>query len=609
MAFGFRGFIIGVLCCCATQLMSAPNQEQLLDSLLALRQAGNKQFKQRNYRESIQTFEYGRELNQTLQNDSLEVHFLYNIGLCYYYLGKYGLSIDNYKQGLQVVGQKEHLQKRKRLILWGQAISYNKIGNYIDALKTINTALTITEKSNPFKASFYVIEGNLHQNLKQDSLAISSYQNSYQLYQERYDTLRMSMALNNIGISHKNLENYDQALIYFNKALSLKRAINNLRSIAATLHNISGVLLIQHRYEDAKPYLEEALTIRKTLNRNDDLVSSLNRMGDLYLGLNQAKRAQGYLNQAATILDTTELNSQKIDNLYLFAKYHYLEGDNATGDDFHLQYSNLRDQLYNELDVSQNILKSERERLEAEKEREVFAAQNEVLEQKNKLQQYQLGSAAIIILALCALGWSLHRSRNMKKRLAEELNHRTNNNFQLFMSMLGYQKRRFAEKETQNLLNEIQNRMSAMASVHRLLKPQKSLYKVNMQEYVDKILNSICYSFGYPTDCLNLVIPPIEMSMKRANYIGFIVNEVATNSLKYAFPQSETPELHVTLFEEDDKYHLFVQDNGKCIPPHDPNKSTSLGKTLIEDFTHNLKGKSSYEHTGEGMLFQLEFSV
>ena len=608
MVSGLRLLVIGFLYFCSLQISANPNVNITLDSLLSIKEVGNKEFREGNYQKSLITFELGRKLNQTLSIDSLEAHFLYHIGLCNYYLAQYGLSIDNYEQALKVVDQKEQLIKRKRLILWGQAISYQKVGNYIEALKTINIAINITNNDNPFKVNFYIIEGNLHQYLKQDSLAINSYQNAYNIYYERADTLRMSMALNNIGISYKNLQNYDQALDYFNQALVLKRLTNNKKKVASTLYNIGGVLIIQHRYQEAKPYLIEALQIREELD-NRDLSNSLNRIGNLYLGLNQPIQAKSYLDRAKALLDSTDLKSKKMENFYLLSKYYYLQGNNNKGDDYHLLYSKLRDELYSELDVSQSILESERERLAAEKERAVFEAQNEVLEQKSKFQQYQLVSSLVIIIALAALGWNLHRSRNMKKRLAEELNHRTKNNFQLFMSMLGYQKRRFKEVEMQNLLNEIQNRMSAMASVHRLLKPQKSLYKVNMQEYIDKILGSICYSFGYSADALNLVIPPIEMSMKRANYIGFIVNEVATNSFKYAFPQSENPELHVTLLKEDGKFHLFIQDNGKEIPPHDPNKSTSLGKTLIEDFTHNLKGKSNYEHTGEGMLFQLEFSV
>lgn len=590
-------------------LYADPSEQVSLDSLNSIKRMGTDQLKQRQYETAITLFKKGIDLNKPNPIDSLETYFLYHIGLCYYFTGKYGLSIDHYEQAISIIGSNNELIKRKRFSLWGQSLSYKRLGNFIEALKKIDLAISLTDNNDPFKASYYVIEGNLHRQLKQDSLSIEAHKNALGLYENLNDTLRMSMALNNIGIAYANLENYEEAFTYYLEALKLKKQTKNQDAIASTLNNIGDLHIIQGEYQKAEPYYKQSLAIRKKQKEKGELVRTLNSMGNLYLCLKKVDIANQYLQEAKSLLDISNIRFEKLENLYLFSKLHYLKGDNQKGDEYHLQYVNLNDSLYNELDVSQSILKAEREKLEAEKEQAILFADKQVLEEKNKFQQYQIWSSLIIIAALAALGYILYRQRNMRKRLAEELNHRTKNNYQLFLYMLGYQKQRFENPETQRLLNEIQNRMSAMAQTHKLLKPQKSLYSVNMQEYIEKILGAVCYSFGYSTDCLNLVVPPIELSMKRANYIGFIVNEVATNAIKYAFPQTDKPELTVTLLKEDSKISLFMQDNGKEIPPHDPNISTSLGMTLIEDFTYNLKGKSQFEHTGDGMLFQLEFSI
>ncbi|MGB0522306.1 MAG: tetratricopeptide repeat-containing sensor histidine kinase [Flammeovirgaceae bacterium] len=590
-------------------LKATPNQ-LILDSLSNIKSKTVSLIRAGNYQDAINLINEGLKLNESSQIDSIEAQLLYNLGLCFFYQEKYITSVNSYKKALVITEKSNSLNGLQIKTLWGMGLSYKKLGNYIEAIKQVDKAINLAGENEVLKANLFINAGNLHEQLKQYELAIEANKNAYNIYEKEGDTLRMSMALNNIGVSYNTLEKYSEALNYFSQALKLKRSIKNNKKIASTLNNIGDLYLTIGEYVKAEKYLREALKIRETLKSKDDLASSLNKMGNLYLSQKKIQLSKTYIQRAKSLLDSTNFQSEKLENLYLFSKLYYLQGNNKKGDEYHLKYTNLNDSLYNELDVSQSILKSEREKLEAEKERAILAADKKVLEQKNKFQQYQIWSSLIIIVALAGLGWNLHRSRNMKKRLAEELSHRTNNNFQLFMSMLGYQKSRFsADTEKQKLLGEIQNRLSAMASVHKLLKPQQTLYKVNMQEYMDKILTSICYSFGYSNECLSLVVPPIELSMKRANYVGFIANEVATNALKYAFPQSDKPELHVIMSQENDKITLFMQDNGKEIPPHDPNISTSLGMTLIEDFTYNLKGKSHFEHTGEGMLFQLEFSI
>ena len=589
-------------------IVNGQNRPNSLDSLKSLISLGIQKMNEQSYDQAIEQFQQTLELNKQIKSDSMTAYLYYNIALCLTHQEKFGLAIESYNTALNITKKDSSLNAIQVTILWGKGASHMKIGEYIEALKAIDKAISLTSNSN-MQAGLFVVAGNIHRKLKQEKLAIESHENAYKIFLVNRDTLKMSMALNNIGTSYLAIESYDQAFEYLSKSLALKRTIQKQESIAFTLNNIGDLHMKLGEYAKAKPYFQEAFEIRKSLTNKQNLINSCNRMGDLYMSMNQLSLAKMHLDKSKSLLETTNVRSEKLENLYLFSKFYYLQGKTVLGDRYHLQYTNLYDSLYNELDVSQSILKSEREKLEAEKAQAATLAQKEILEKENKIQQYQIWIALVLIVLLASLGWSFYRSRNIKKRLAEELNHRTKNNFQLFMSMLGYQKQRFQNPDTQNLISEIQNRMGAMASVHKLLKPQKSLYRVNIQEYIEKILTSVCFSFGYDTNCLHVVIPSIELSMKHANYIGFIVNEVATNAIKYAFPQSENPELHVTLTEDNGKYVLFVQDNGKEIPPHDPNISTSLGMTLIEDFTYMLKGKSHFEHTGEGMIFQLEFNI
>ena len=104
------------------------------------------------------------------------------------------------------------------------------------------------------------------------------------------------------------------------------------------------------------------------------------------------------------------------------------------------------------------------------------------------------------------------------------------------------------------------------------------------------------------------------MDIDRAIPCGLIVNELVTNSLKYAFPEGTTnprKEVTVQLTTQANQHILEVQDNGVGLPTGlDVEKSSSLGLRLVSMLTRQLKGQLTIDTApGQGVKFTVNFPV
>ena len=89
--------------------------------------------------------------------------------------------------------------------------------------------------------------------------------------------------------------------------------------------------------------------------------------------------------------------------------------------------------------------------------------------------------------------------------------------------------------------------------------------------------------------------------------LGLIVNELVSNSMKYAFPNGRKGELNISLKSEKDKYILTVFDDGVGIPEDiDFRNTDSLGMQLVNTLTNQIDGEIKLDRT-HGTEFTLLF--
>jgi two-component sensor histidine kinase len=179
--------------------------------------------------------------------------------------------------------------------------------------------------------------------------------------------------------------------------------------------------------------------------------------------------------------------------------------------------------------------------------------------------------------------------------LLREIHHRVKNNLQILSSLLSLQADYLSDESALNAIKEGRNRVQSMAFIHQQLYSEENVTAVNMQIYLADLCGHLSDSFAGDKMAINISydISVKLLDVETAIPLGLIVNELVTNSIKYAFIGRSDGHIVVRLWVN--THHqlcLFVSDDGEGIPASvNRDKSASFGSDLIEVLSKKLKGK------------------
>jgi len=179
----------------------------------------------------------------------------------------------------------------------------------------------------------------------------------------------------------------------------------------------------------------------------------------------------------------------------------------------------------------------------------------------------------------------LEQSLKEKEVLLREIHHRVKNNLQIISSLLLLQSNQISGKKNLELFQESQNRVKSMALIHEKLYQSQDLASINFREYLNSLVIGLFRSYQAQSDHveLKLEVGDISLGVDSAIPCGLIINELISNSLKYAFPNGREGVISVALRSLNKKdVELAVSDNGIGMPEDlDFRNSKSLGLRLV----------------------------
>ena len=201
----------------------------------------------------------------------------------------------------------------------------------------------------------------------------------------------------------------------------------------------------------------------------------------------------------------------------------------------------------------------------------------------------------------------LKASLKEKEILMKEIHHRAKNNLTIISSLLNMQSRYINNKEALDVFKESQNRARSMALIHEKLYRSDDLRKIDFGEYIRsltvELFNSYQTSHGIKLD---MDIDDVDLDISTSVPLALIINEIVTNSLKYAFPDN-VGNISVSFNKKADGLQLIVGDNGIGFPGDLDFKNTnSLGMQLVNSLTEQINGNIELERT-EGTKFIINF--
>ena len=181
----------------------------------------------------------------------------------------------------------------------------------------------------------------------------------------------------------------------------------------------------------------------------------------------------------------------------------------------------------------------------------------------------------------------IRSSLKEKEVLLKEIHHRVKNNLQIVSSLLYLQSKGVKNDEALNLLRDSQNRIKSMAMIHERLYQTNNLSSIQVEKYIHSLMDNLFHTFNAESKNIRLKmdVQNTFLSIERAIPCGLIINELVSNSLKYAFPDKNNGLITITLHVvgTDNSYiKLQVSDNGIGMPESiDHEKISSIGLQLV----------------------------
>ncbi|AEV32253.1 signal transduction histidine kinase [Owenweeksia hongkongensis DSM 17368] len=399
--------------------------------------------------------------------------------------------------------------------------------------------------------------------------------------------------------------NYDSLLSFeFNALLSLS---DNYREIYALPrdgenYTISHYLDSAEKYNniayshtpDSMVHLKNVALAQKSFilqerGEFDEALELLNQAGKVLMMNSDLSNVQRFYKAKEDLY----LEMGIMDSAFYYQKLHYNISDSI---------ADLETRKYT------NQLETQYETAKKEKRIQALETQSKLQKAKNQLS---LTVAIAIGVILIIVIYFLIQNRKKSKRLAEqnkiiqqshkeiedlirESHHRIKNNLQVVSSLLKMQSKNAKSEETKANLLEAFNRVKTIAVLHQKLQGSQTFKQIQMQEFVSQLTEAIQGSVMSSNQDIQLStdVDPILLSTDQSISIGLIINEVLTNSFKYAFAEKKGSIILQLKEEETDNIILKIYDDGKGLPEDfDISQNPSLGYKIINSMTVKLKGK------------------
>lgn len=479
---------------------------------------------------------------------------------------------------------------------------YEQLGNTINEAEVIlNIAQVYKDMSGPNETEEYLDK------------ALDYSRQSYSLYNSVHDTAGMANSLSSQGITYRDkgkvfgqLHYYDSAFKVFTAAISLVESSGKGVQFTGKLYNNISQVYLEYKkdYHRALDYLFKAVAFNTQRQNQLSLSFNYGNISHAYVELHDLKQALLYANKMKE-LGMQLKRPERLRNAYSQLYEVYKEKGRM---DSALHYYVLSDQIddsLNNVAKTGEVVHLQTKYETARKESQIQTLQTESDHQTRRIAYLIAGIvlSAALVISLLLMYNRVRKQRQQialqaqhKEMMMKELHHRVKNNLQIVSSLLSLQTYKVQDEGTVSVLRESQQRVQAMSFIHQRLYKNEDLTAVNMKEYLTDLAESLVTSYGYNRDDfdLQILIDQELIDVDKALPIGLVINEMITNSLKYAYHDIAHPSLHISLTENAENMVFVVKDNGIGIDEKQWNQQgKSFGKQLITALCKQMRAKQT----------------
>jgi two-component sensor histidine kinase/tetratricopeptide (TPR) repeat protein len=494
---------------------------------------------------------------------------------------------------------------------------YSSLGYHADGRGEIEAALNYYQESLKIlevlddKAELCVLYLNfsgLYFDMKNYDVALDySYKAVDELKQmEGGNTEYMIFALNNIAVVYGDKGDTEKAIEYHLKSLAICDSTGNRFGAGMINNNIGGIYGQTDRSELAFKHFKLAEEIFLDLNDNLWVSFTYHKMGSTYLQDKQYELAEKYAKLCQEYAELSQRVQPKMRAANLLYRLNEKIGNYKDAFYYYQKHEHFADSISGEkirmatLQMEMNF-QLENEKAIAAKENEKKLEVSFEREKRQELISYAILTGLILVFTFMIILFYrlrittkqkkiIEKQNDERKLLLQEIHHRVKNNFQIVSSVLKLQAAEEDNSVIDRAFDDAINRIHSMAAVHEMIYKQDDFSAIAPKNYFSKLTDSM-RTYSLERAITFEVDSKIEaLSVQTLIPLGISVNEMITNSIKYAFTDSmANPKIRVQLFKSSTGYTLSYQDNG--IGFKSQLKADSFGMGLIETILEQIDGK------------------
>lgn len=424
-----------------------------------------------------------------------------------------------------------------------------------------------------------------------------------------------------VGNNLMNLQRYQEALRYFNKAIKIGEQYgfyNNLSDIYISLVDLYTEL---NQYEEAEQAGQQAIKYANLVDNDFLLMRSWLAMGRLNL-------FQGKYNEAIDLLKhSLDVATPDFGDKFFLSQLHYRLGKAYRGSHNYKDailsfdiYDSLKRQFSDDNSKQRMTLMEYEFDLDAKES--TIIGMEEIIKRQNSTQSLIVIIAGLLLILLMVLyvtyqnnikqNIKLENQNEEKEFLLKEIHHRVKNNLGIVSSLLDLQADKIKDPKIIAAIEESRNRVYSMSMIHQKLYQGTNLSTIEMKDYLIDLSKHILDSYGFEHKVEYIYnLEDMQLDVDSAIPLGLIVNELLTNSFKHAFPKGRKGFVYLTCRHlSKDRILLEVGDDGIGLLEFDKedDQGRGFGTQLIDLLIQQLDG-SIMTMSGEGTKIRMEFDI
>lgn len=490
-------------------------------------------------------------LNKAMQQALLakdrlqEARVLNDMGVCYYRKNEVEKSIDYISRSLAI---REELNDDEQLrnAYNNTAFIYKETGLIDQSLELNFKALALAEKRKDNRAialSFNNI-GALYQKYLKDPLrALEYYKKGLAISEKEGDKKGVSLVKNNIGAVYAEMNNYNEAIIWYGQSLGVRREINYKFGIVNTLSSLAYNYLQTGEFDKARNALAEAMTLNEFLH-DKNLQTSIHRnYAELYQAVGKTDSAlyHAKLSHAINLAYGNPLDISY--SSLLLSRLYEKTGNYQAALELYRLDQKMQDSISND-DLQKQGIKSNIEYQYLKKKNESDKLHSEQLARKN-LYTWLLIS---LLAASVIIGFGLYKRYRLKQKLKEvQIRNKiaadlhddvgsTLSSIRMYSDIVKHQPNqtgtsiKLLDKISSNSKETIEN----MSDIVWMIKPGNDDF-ANIEDRMLNFANELCTPAGISFEMnKNEMLHGIKIPMEQRRDIYLIFKEAINNAVKYA---------------------------------------------------------------------------